>query len=97
MVELKRLALKCEFGVFPETSLQGRLVCELKNMQIQMNLLGESKTTFKKAFETAQSIQLANQEDVRDVSATGDESVNKVDKVATPRRSQGYSEWSWFV
>ena len=33
-------------------------------------------------------MELANKEDMRDVITTGDESVNKVDKVATPRRPQ---------
>ena len=36
-------------------------------------------------------MELANKEDIRDVIMAGDESVNKVDKVATPRRSQGKS------
>ena len=91
MVELKRLALNCEFGAFLEEALRDRLVCELKNIQIQKNLLAERELTFKKALETMQSMELANKEDIRDVITTGDESVNKVDKVATPRRPQGES------
>ena len=56
------------------------------------NLFVDSKTyKSKNAFETAPSTKLANKEDVRDVIATGDESVNKVGKVATPRRPQGKS------
>ena len=88
VVELKRLALKCEFGAFLEEALRDRLVCGLKNIHIQKKLLAERELTFKKAFETAQSMELANKEDMRDVITTGDESVNKVDKVATPRRPQ---------
>ena len=56
-----------------------RLVCGLKNIQIQKKLLPVRELTFKKAFETAQSMELANKEDIRDVITTGDESVNKVD------------------
>ncbi|XP_044167171.1 uncharacterized protein K02A2.6-like [Acropora millepora] len=88
VVELKRLALRCEFGTFLEEALRDRLVYELKNIHIQKKLLAERELTFKKAFETAQSMELANKEDMRDVITTGDESVNKVDKVATLRRPQ---------
>ena len=91
IVELEQLALKCEFGVFLEEALRDRLVCGLKNIQIRKKLLAERELIFKKAFETAQSMELANKEDIRDVIMAGDESVNKVDKVATPRRSQGKS------
>ena len=82
------VALKCEFGAFLEEALRDRFVCGLKNIHIQKKLLAERELTFKKAFETAQSIELANKEDMRDVITTGDESVNRVDKVATPRRPQ---------
>ena len=71
--------MKCEFGAFLEEALRDRLVCGLKNIQIQKKLLGERELTFKKAFETAQSMELVNKEDIRDVITTGDESVNKVD------------------
>ena len=80
VVELKRLALKCEFGVFLEEALRDRLVCGLRNVQIQKKLLTERDLTFKKAFETAQSMEMANKEDFRDVSSPLDESVNKVSK-----------------
>ena len=41
--------------------------------------------------EMAQSMELTNKKDIRGVSTTRDELVNKVDKVATPRRRQGES------
>ena len=91
VVKLEQLALKREFGVFLEEALRDRLVCGLKNIQIRTKLLAERELIFKKAFETAQSMELVNKEDIRDVITAGDESVNKVDKVATPRRSQGKS------
>ena len=87
MVELKRLAFKCEFGLFLEEALRDRLVCGFKNIQIQKN----RELTFKKAFETAESMDLPNKKDIRDVITTEDESVNKVDIVATAKRPQGKS------
>ena len=50
VVELKRLALKCEFGTFLEEALRDRLLCGLKSVQIQKKLLAERDLTFKKAF-----------------------------------------------
>ena len=41
VVDLKRLALKCEFGSFLEETLRDRLVCGLRNVQIQKKLLAE--------------------------------------------------------
>ena len=38
VVELKRLALKCEFGTFLEEALRDRLVCKLKSFQIQREI-----------------------------------------------------------
>ena len=87
MVELKRLALKCEFETFLEEALRDRLVCGLKSLQIQKKLLAERDLTFKKAFETAQSMELANKEDFRDVSVPVDDTVNKVGKYASPGQS----------
>ena len=50
VVELKRLALKCEFETFLEDALRDRLLCGLKSVQIQKKLLAERDLTFKKAF-----------------------------------------------
>ena len=44
-------------------AFQDCLICGLKSMQIQKKLLAERDLTFKKAFETAQSMELANKED----------------------------------
>ena len=44
-------------------------------------LLAERELTFERAFETAQSMEFANKEGIRDVITTGDKSGNKVDKV----------------
>ena len=89
VVELKRLALKCEFGTFLEEALRDRLVCGLKSVQIQKKLLAERDLTFKKAFETAQSMELASKEDFRDTSVPVDDSVNKVGRYASSGHSTG--------
>ena len=83
VVELKRLALKCEFGTFLEEALRDRLVCGLKSVQIQKKLLAERDLTLKKAFETAQSIK----EDFRDTTVPVDDTVNKVGRNASSGHS----------
>ena len=89
VVELKRLALKCEFGTFLEEALRDRLVCGLKSVQIQKKLLAEREFTFKKAFETAQSMELASKENFRDTSVPVDDTVNKVGRYASSGHSTG--------
>ena len=56
-------------------ALQDHLICGLKSMQIQKKLLAERDLTFKKAFETAQSMELANKEDFRDTSVPVDNTI----------------------
>ena len=87
VVELKRLALKCEFETFLEEALRDRLVCGLKSVQIQKKLLAERDLAFTKAFETAQSMELANKEDFRDTSVPVDDTVNKVGRYASSGHS----------
>ena len=89
VVELKRLTLKFELGTFLEETLQDRLVCGLRSVQIQRRLLAERDWTFKKAFETAQSIELANKDDFRDTSVPVDDTVNKVGRYASSGHSTG--------
>ena len=48
VVELKRLAFKCEFGTFSEEALRDRLVCGLKSVQIQKKLLAERDLILRK-------------------------------------------------
>ena len=88
VVELKRQALKCEFGTFLEEALRDRLVCGLKSVQIQKKLLAERDLTLKKAFETAQSIK----EDFRDTSVPVDDTVNKVGRNASSGHSTAGAE-----
>ena len=89
VVELKRLALKSEFGTFLEEALRDRLVRGLKSVQIQKKLLAKRYLTLKKAFETAQSMELANKEDFRDTSVPLDDTVNKVGRYASSGHSTG--------
>ena len=70
-------------------ALRDRLVCGLKSLQIQKKLLAERDLTFKKAFETAQSMELANKEDFRDTSVPVDDTVNKVGRYASSGHSTG--------
>ena len=46
--------------------LRDRLVCGVKDMQLQRRLLAEPDLTFKKAFELAQSTEVAEQ-DAKDI------------------------------
>jgi len=48
----------------------------------------ERELMFKKMFETAQSLELANKEDFRDASVLMDNMVNKVSKNASPGHSK---------
>ena len=89
VVELRRLALKCEFGTFLKEALRDRLVCGLKSVQIQKKLLAGRDLTFKKAFETAQFMELTNKEHFRDTSVPVDDIVNKVGRYASSRHSTG--------
>ena len=72
-----------------EETLQDRLVCGLRSVQIQRRLLAERDRTFKKAFETAQSIELANKDDFPDTSVPVDDTVNKVGGYASSGHSTG--------
>ena len=58
-------------------------------MQIQKKLLAERDLTLKKAFETAQSMELANKEDFRDTSVAVDDNVNKVGRYDSSGHSTG--------
>jgi hypothetical protein len=59
IVELKKLSKGCEFGTFLKESLRDRLVCGLKDEQIQRKLLTETNLTFDTAGTTALSMEAA--------------------------------------
>ena len=74
VAQLRRMTEHCEFGTTLEDMLRDRLVCGIQHKRIQRHLLMESKLTFQKAVELAQSIESA-EKDTEELqpSATGQE------------------------
>lgn len=60
VAELRRLSEFCEYGTTLDEMLRDRLVCGVRDEATQKRLLGESELTFKRAFELAQSLELAS-------------------------------------
>ena len=58
VAELKRLGEYCEFGDKLNEMVRDRLVCGVNDIRIQNRLLQESKLTYDKAFELAQSVEV---------------------------------------
>ena len=58
VAELRRLSEYCGFQDL-EDMLRDRLVCGFRDARIQKKLLAETGLTFKKAFETAQAVETA--------------------------------------
>ena len=61
MAELRRLSEHCGFQDL-ENMLRDRLVCGVRDTRIQKKLLAEMGLTFKKAFNTAQAVETAEQQ-----------------------------------
>ena len=59
VAELRKLATHCNFGGNLNEALRDRLVCGLRNMQIQKRLLSEAKLKYSKAVEIAVAIESA--------------------------------------
>ena len=89
MLELRRLAFHCDFGDFLDEALRDRLVCGLRSMSIQKQLLSEEGLTLKSALEIAQNMELVdkfiNAKELKD-SETG------VQKVSTSHLPQANAE-----
>lgn len=51
IAELRKLAEHCNFGTQLETMLRDRIVCGLRDENVQRRLLSETNLTFKSAFE----------------------------------------------
>ena len=62
LVELKKLAATCEYGDFLEQALRDRLVCGIRDQQIQRKLLSVSALTLQKAVEIAVAMELATKQ-----------------------------------
>ena len=59
VAELKRLATNCDFGQRLEEALRDRLVCGLRNSNVQRKLLTEPGLTYAKAVEIALGMEAA--------------------------------------
>ena len=57
VAELRKLATNCNFGGNLNEALRDRLVCGLRNMQIQKRLLSEAKLKYSKAVEIAVAME----------------------------------------
>ena len=64
MADLKKLAAHCNFGGNLNEALRDKLVCGLRNVQIQKRLLSEAKLKYSKALEIAVAMETA----IRDAS-----------------------------
>ena len=60
VAELRRLATHCEFGAFLQDTLRDRLVCGLRSIAAQKNLLSEENLSLEKAIRVAQSLEAAD-------------------------------------
>ncbi|KAJ8037362.1 hypothetical protein HOLleu_18163 [Holothuria leucospilota] len=56
------MAAICEFGDFLEQALRDRLVCGIRDQNVQRKLLSVSGLTLKKAVETAVAMELATKQ-----------------------------------
>ena len=61
VAELCRLSEHCGFQDL-ENMLRDRLVCGVRDTRIQKKLLAETGLTFKKAFDSAQAVEMAEQQ-----------------------------------
>ena len=59
MAQLRRLSKHCQFEGFLDDALRDRLVCGLRNEDIQRRLLSEAKLTLARALELAQGMEAA--------------------------------------
>ena len=57
VADLKELAAHCNFGANLNEALRDRLVCGLRNVQIQKRLLSEAKLKYSKALEIAVAME----------------------------------------
>ena len=59
LAQLRRLSAHCEFQSYLDQALRDRLVCGLRNENIQRRLLAEADLTLTRAFELAQGMEAA--------------------------------------
>ena len=68
-MDLRRLAITCDFGNFLDQALRDRFICGLKSQQIQKSLLAEDTLTMARALEIAQAKEAASR-DAKDLKGT---------------------------
>ena len=80
VADLKKLATHCNFGANLNEALRDKLVCGLRNVQIQKRLLSEAKLKYSKALEIAIAMETA----IRDAAELQSElqSEPRVDKIS---------------
>lgn len=86
MAELHRLSEHCGFQDF-ENMLRDHLVCGMRDTRIQKKLLAETGLTFKKAFDTAQAVETAEQQ-AKELQVNGWGSERFTEYTARTRQSQ---------
>ena len=69
LAELRRLASTCEFSEFLNEALCDRLVCGLREEDMQRRLLVEPRLNLKRALELSQGIKAA-QKDAKEIQST---------------------------
>ena len=80
VAELGRLMEHCKFDGILDDMLRDHLVCGVRDTKLQHCLLAEPSLTFKKAFELAQSTEVAEQ-DAKDIQRpqTSQQPVHKIE------------------
>ena len=90
VAELRQIAQFCGYEGTLEDMLRDRLVCGVNDTRIQKRLLAETDLPFKKAFEIAQAIEMAEKDTKDLVAAQGQSSVNRIQKAGTTRHKICY-------
>ncbi|XP_033729471.1 uncharacterized protein K02A2.6-like [Pecten maximus] len=76
---IRKLSEHCGFGAVLEETLRDRLVCGLRNEQIQRKLLSEDGLTYKNALDISIAMETASR-DAIELQKEKQQSVNKINK-----------------
>jgi len=88
VAELRRLAEHCDYEATLEDMLRDRLVCGISDGRLQQCLLAEPTLKFKKALETAQAVETAEQA-AKDLQHKQQWDSSALLKVATKQKHPG--------
>lgn len=92
IVELRKLASSCNFGMFLEQALRDRFVCGLKSESIQRKLLANSILTFEGACRDAQAAELAEKQ-VKKLSLITEQGDNELHQVKQQKKLFQERQW----